>query len=136
MIIETEDEKTIQGISLISGISTDVIEKVFASFQTQFVLNYKKNKSIRIPYIGSFLVKFRKDEITSDGKEAQVDAFYAPHPQVKRLVGQLEDAEISKDYTKLDVFTFLKKIIKRDLKTIITDEDRNDDLQFGKIDSL
>jgi len=119
----SDDEKSITELSLISGISTDIIEKVFSAFQVQFVFKYKNNKSIFVPGIGSFLVRYKSDEITIDGKEAQVDAFYAPHPQIKRLVGQLKDTEKSKDFSKIDAVSSLKKILNRDFKTKISDDD-------------
>ena len=123
MITTSDDEKTITELSLISGISTDIIEKIFDAFLIQFVINYKNNKSINIPSIGSFLVKYREDIITQDGKEAQVDAFYAPHPQIKRLIGQLKDSESSKDFSKIDTVASIKKIVNKDFKTKIFEDE-------------
>lgn len=124
MISTNDDEKTITELSLITGIPTETIEKVFLGFQTQFTFKHTKNKSIKIPYIGSFLIRYKYDETTEEGKEAQVDAFFSPHPQVKRLIGQLNDIEKYGDYTKLDTFAILKKQIKQDFRTVITDDDR------------
>lgn len=117
------EEKTITELSLISGVDTDTIEKIFAAFQVQFMFQYKNNKPVQIPKIGSFLVRYREDIITPEGKEAQVDAFYAPHPQIKRLIGQLKDAEQTKTFNKIDTISFLKKIINKDFKTKIFDDD-------------
>lgn len=123
MITTSDDEKTITELSLLTGISAEIIEKVFLGFQTQFVFKHTTNKSIKIPYIGSFLVRYKYDETTEEGKEAQVDAFFSPHPQVKRLIGQLNDIEKSGDFTKLDTFAILKKQIKQDFKTVIDEEE-------------
>jgi len=127
MISTNDDEKTIAELSLLTGIPIDTIEKVFLGFQTQFTFKHTTNKSIKIPYIGSFLIRYKYDEVTEDGKEAQVDAFFSPHPQVKRLIGQLNDIKKSGDYTKLDTFAILKKQIKQDFRTVITDDDRVSD---------
>lgn len=121
MIINKEDSQTIREISLLSGVDECDIEKVFEAFLTQFVINYSNSKRIHIPYIGNFLVKYREDKETPKGREAQIDAFYAAHDEVKRLVGQLKDIEKTGNYTELDVFTNLKKIIKNDFKTIVED---------------
>jgi hypothetical protein len=123
MITTEEDEKTIAELSLLSGVDATDVRKIFDSLQTQFCFKYTNNKRIHIPFVGSFLVRYRNDETTPDGKEAQVDAFYGPHPQIKRVVGQLKDIEKTGDYTNLDVFTNLKKQIKNDFKTTITSDD-------------
>jgi nucleoid DNA-binding protein len=119
MIVNKEDTQTIHEISLLCGVNEDDIESVFEAFLTQFVIKYSNNKRIHIPYIGNFLVKYRQDEETPKGREAQIDAFYAAHDEVKRLVGQLKDIEKTGNYTELDVFTNLKKIVKNDFKTVI-----------------
>jgi len=119
MLTNIEDNKTISEISLLSGVDENDIRSVFEAFLTQFVIKYTNNKRIHIPYVGNFLVRYREDKETPEGREAQIDAFYSPHDELKRLVGQLKDIESTGDYTKLDVFKNLKKIIKNDFKTIV-----------------
>lgn len=122
MITTKEDLDTIQNISLISGVDVLEIEKVFQAFITEFTFKYTNNKQIHVPYIGRFLIRYRGEEITDEGKESQVDAFFSPHDQIKRVVGQLKDIEKTKDYTKLDTFVSLKKILKQDFKAHINDQ--------------
>lgn len=122
MIATNDDEKTIIELSLLSGIPVDVIEKLFVAFQIQFAFQYKNNKSIKIPFVGSFLVRYRGDSITDEGKEAQLDSFFAPHPQIAHLVGQLQDIEKTGNFKELDVLTQLKKLLKQDFKTKIDEE--------------
>jgi tetrahydromethanopterin S-methyltransferase subunit G len=50
------------------------------------------------------------------GREATVDAFYSPSDEVKRIIGQLVDIEETFDYTNLDTFKLLKKVINNDFK--------------------
>lgn len=119
MIINKEDNLAIHEISLLSGIDEEDVKLVFETFLTQFVIKYSSSKRIHIPFVGNFLVKYREDKETPDGREAQIDAFYAAHDEVKRLVGQLKDIEKSGNYTELDVFTNLKKIVKNDFKTVV-----------------
>lgn len=119
MIITQEDKISMHELSLLSGVDEIEIQKIFESFLIQFVIKYTKNKRIHIPFIGNFLVRYREDKETPQGREAQLDAFYAAHDEVRRLVGQLKDIEKSGNYTELDVFTNLKKIIKNDFKTIV-----------------
>lgn len=119
MITNKEDNLAIHEISLLSGIDEEDVRLVFESFLTQFVIKYSNSKRIHIPFVGNFLVKYRQDEETPEGREAQIDAFYAAHDEVKRLVGQLKDIEKTGNYTELDVFTNLKKIVKNDFKTVV-----------------
>lgn len=119
MIITQEDKITIHELSLLSGIDENEIQKIFESFLIQFIIKYTKSKRVHIPFIGNFLVRHKEDIETSKGREAQLDAFYAPHDEMKRIIGQLTDAEKTKNYTSIDVSTLLKKIVKNDFKTII-----------------
>lgn len=119
MIITQEDKTTIHELSLLSGIDKFEIQKIFESFLIQFIIKYTKNKRVHIPFIGNFLVRHREDLETPQGREAQLDAFYAPHDEMKRIIGQLVDAELTKNYTSIDVATLLKKIVKNDFKTIV-----------------
>lgn len=122
MITTNDDTEVITKLSLLSGIPVSTIEKLFSTLLLEFSLDYKKNKSIKIPYLGSFLVRYKGDISTLEGREAQVDAFFSPHDQIKRLVGQLNDVEKTKDYTSIDSYSFLSKLLKQDLKTVIEEE--------------
>jgi nucleoid DNA-binding protein len=122
MISTNEDEKTLAELSLITGISIDEIEEIFSAFLIQFTFKYANNKRIFIPYIGSFLVRYRNDLQTEEGMEAQLDAFFSPHDELKRIVGQMKDIESGGETTNLDTYNNLKKIIKNDFKTKLTEE--------------
>ena len=122
MINTQSDDNTMHELSLISGVDELEIRKVFEAFLIQFTFKYTNNKQIHIPYIGNFMIRYRKDEETAEGKEAQVDAFYSPHDEIRRIVGQLKDAETSGDYTDLDTYTTFKKILKNDFKVRLSDD--------------
>jgi hypothetical protein len=122
VITSNDDERTFIELSLLTGIPVEAVESLFAAFQIQFAINYNKNKSIKIPFVGSFLVRYRGESITDEGKEAQLDSFFAPHPQLVRLVGQLHDIEASGNFKELDVLSICKKILKQDFKTKIDDD--------------
>ncbi|NTW90993.1 MAG: hypothetical protein HGA35_03550 [Erysipelotrichaceae bacterium] len=116
MQLSEEDKKAILQLSLISGINEQKIQEMFESFLILFTLDYSSRKSIRIPLVGNFLIKYRGEEITDEGREATVDAFYSPSDEVKRIIGQLVDIEETFDYTKLDTFKLLKRNINNDFK--------------------
>jgi len=116
MQISEEDKKAILQLSLISGINEQKIQEVFESFLILFTLDYSARKSIRIPLVGNFLIKYTGEEITSSGREATVDAFYSPSTEVRRIIGQLVDIEETFDYANLDTFKLLKRNINNDFK--------------------
>jgi hypothetical protein len=116
MNLSEEDKKAILQISLISGIDENKIQEVFESFLILFTIDYSSKKSIRIPLLGNFFVRYTGENTTDMGREATVDAFYSPSDEVKRIIGQLVDIEETFDYTNLDTFKLLKKVINNDFK--------------------
>jgi len=124
MIIDNTDLKTISEISLISGVSTENIEKTMEALQSYLVFQYSKdNKRINIPYIGNIMIKYLDDVETPEGKEADLDIFFSPHSQLKHIIGQLKDIENSGDPKDLDVYKSIRKTIKRDFKTKLADDE-------------
>jgi hypothetical protein len=123
MIIQEDDKTTIEQLRLISGIDEDIIRRVFEAFILQFTFDFTNKKSIHIPFVGNFMVRYKGDKVDVDGKEAVLDAFYAPHDEIKRVVGQLVDAQTSENYSEVDSFNILKKILRIDFKTTIESED-------------
>jgi hypothetical protein len=111
-----EDKKAILQLSLVSGLNETTIQEMFEAFLILFTLDYSSRKSVRIPFVGNFLIRYKGEEITDKGREATVDAFYAPSDEVKRIIGQLVDIEETFDYTKLDTFKLLKRNINNDFK--------------------
>lgn len=122
MIIGEDDLKAIKEISLLSGVDENIVSQIFETFLIQFTFAYSSNKPVVIPFVGNIFVRYKDDEITSEGKEAIVDAFYAPHPEVKRVVGQLKDISTTNDFTSFDIFGMLKKIIKKDFQLSLEKE--------------
>lgn len=122
MITKDEDVNMIHSLSLLSGVDENTIQKIFENFVIQFSFAFTAKKSFHIPYIGNIFVKYLGDKITDEGKEAEVNAFYAPHDEVKRIIGQLVDINETEDYTNYDVFTLLKRNIKNDFKLKLNEE--------------
>ena len=116
MIIKDDDLTVVHSLSLLSGVDENDIQKVFEAFLLEFSFACTNNKPAHIPFIGNILVRYKEDIITNEGKEAVVDAFYAPHDEVKRLVGQLQDIADTNDFTQFDGFSIMKKILKNDFK--------------------
>lgn len=116
MQLSDQDKKSILQLSLLSGISEIKIQEMFESFLILFTLDYSSRKPIRIPLIGDFLVRYKGDQITDEGREATVDAFFSASDEVKRIIGQLVDIKETCDYSNLDIFKILKRNINNDFK--------------------
>jgi len=114
--LSEEDKRAILQISLISGIDEIKIQEMFESFLILFTLDYSSKKSIRIPLVGNFLIRYTGEDVSVEGREATVDAFYSPSSEVKRIIGQLVDIEETFDYSNLDTFKMLKRNINNDFK--------------------
>jgi hypothetical protein len=122
MLSSKDDDKTITEISLISGVSVSSVKKVFEALSANIIFEYSKNNHrINIPYTGNIMIKYVDDVDTPKGKEANIDVFFSPHSQLKRIVGQINDIENKgEDPKNFDVFTMISDFIKMDFKTKIT----------------
>jgi hypothetical protein len=118
------DDNIITKLSLESGVSVFSIEKIFESLQSYVVFQYAVNeKRIPIPYIGNIMIRYKGDIETDSGKEADIDVFFSPHKQLKRIIGQMHDIETNKSSpTEFDVFKNIRKTIKRDFKTKLAEK--------------
>lgn len=123
MDLSNEDVNAITQIALLSGVDENDVIKVFESFLILFTLDYKSKKSIHVPYVGNFLIKYKGDSITEDGREALVDAFYSPSDKLRRIIGQLADIEESKNPRELDTYKILKRMFNKDFKLKLEKED-------------
>lgn len=104
-----EDVDIIEELRTYTGLPLSDIVKVFEGFSFYALSSYSEKEKIKIPYFGSFYLKFEGDEISPKGREAKVTGFFSPHDFLKRIVGQLEDAKESGEYHNIDVIKRLKR---------------------------
>lgn len=101
----TPQEKTM--IELLRNISHENVERinnVLYALMVQGLMEYSEGKPMVIPYFGTFLIRFKGDKITSDGKkEAVLESFFDPAPYFKENIGAYEDFKkgISKDMSNI-----------------------------------
>jgi len=120
----SDDDRTITEISLISGVSTDDVQKVFEALTAHIVFDYSKdNYRINIPYTGNIMLRYVGDKSTPEGKEADIDVFFSPHSKLKQSIGQIHDIEENEEDPKnFNIFQMIRKIIKFDFKTKLSNE--------------
>lgn len=120
--MNSEDKQVITELALLSGEDENTVIKIFESYLLYITLNYQNKKNNRIPMIGSFFVRYEKDETTLDGKEAVVTSFFSPSEEIKRIIGQLHDIEETGNCRELDTFQILRKKLAKDFKLVINDK--------------
>lgn len=120
---ERTDQEIIEELRNLSGHSIESITEIFKFFSVYSCLCYINDEKIKIPFFGDFLLKYDGDEITAEGKEAQVTGFFSPHDELKRMVGQTEDAKNRNDkesYSTINVVDYLmnrlEDVIRREIE--------------------
>ncbi len=93
-------QKEIEVINSIRNLSHENVERIhniFNALMTQALMNYTENEPMVIPGFGTFLVKYKGDEISSQGREAKIEVFFDPSPTFKENIGAYEDFKSSKN---------------------------------------
>jgi len=106
-------QKEIEVVNSIRNISHENIERihnVFNGLMTQALMNYAENEPILIPGFGTFLVRYKGDSITAQGREANIEVFFDASPSFKENIGAYEDFKKSKnkDMSKIPIIRQLE----------------------------
>jgi hypothetical protein len=123
MKLTQKEQESIENIRNISHENVERIHSIFNALMTYSLMNYTENEPIVIPYFGSFLVKYRGDDITNDGREAKIEVYFDPSPSFKENIGAYEDFKSSKnkDITKIPIIRQLAVEQTRALKLTMND---------------
>lgn len=108
-----EEKDIIHRVHLLSGRSYDEVNDIFESLCLCAVLAFLEKEPIDIPLFGRMEVTYKGDKLTEKGMEAQLDIKVTPSPELKRVIGQIED-EVESDIEKS-----LQSKIKNILKSFI-----------------
>jgi len=90
---EKSNTEIIEELRNISGLSIEQLTTAFKAFSVYTCLSYLGKEKISISFFGNFYLKYDGDELTPKGKEAKVTGFFSPAEDLKRLIGQIEDAK-------------------------------------------
>lgn len=89
--LNQEETENIQKIRNLSGEAEDRIHRVLQGLMKLVIQNYSENERITIPYFGTLKIKYKGDSLTSKGKEANLEIFFAPSEYIKFNIGKIED---------------------------------------------
>jgi len=118
----TDEEKLfIDEISALSGIQKEVIREVlefiFIRCAEKIAQNPQRMNVIQIPHLGTIGIRYEKDVLLEDGSvDTELNTFFSPSQQLKRLVGDIVDEKES------IVISLLKKKIESSLVALANAE--------------
>ena len=87
--------------TMLPSMPLNQIKDFFIAYQTYVAMAYSSKEQVYIPLFGEFKFNYEGDEETKDGKEAKVTGFFYPHKELRRMIGQIEDAKKSGDPSDL-----------------------------------
>lgn len=106
-----EEKDLLHKIHLLSGRSYEEVKDVFEGFLYLSVLSYLEKDPVLIPFFGEFDIRYIRDAVTKEGREAELDITFEPNQFLKRVIGQIEDKDESD----------LEKMLKTKIHTILED---------------
>ena len=121
-MVETKETKQcLKEISLMSGFPYDEVKKVFEIFNVLISVKYSDGGLAYIPFVGSLNIIYKGDDLKKDGKQAILETHIEADPMLKKVIGQIEDNEMS------DVEKFYFDGIQNSLEKIIDGGSKNYD---------
>lgn len=108
-----EEKDVFHKIHLLSGRSYEEVREVYEGFLYSIVLAYLEKEPIYFPFFGEMEIRFLRDIIIADGRQADLDIKFKPNDFLKRVIGQIEDKEES------DIEKILKDKIHESLNDLL-----------------
>jgi hypothetical protein len=112
-----QEKDALHRIHLLSGKSYEDVREVYEGFLYSIVLSCLEKEPIYLPFFGEMEIRYIRDSITDDGREAELDITFSPNKFLKRIVGQIEDREES------DLERFLKDKIRENLDDLLDERE-------------
>ncbi|HPC09955.1 MAG TPA: hypothetical protein PLN85_02635 [archaeon] len=118
--------KEVEVINILRNLSHENIERIYNIFNalTMYsLMNYTENEPIVIPGFGSFLIKYKGDEVTNKGKEAKLEIIFIPSDFLKENIGFYEDFKNGKlnNITDIPIIKQLENEQIQALRSILND---------------
>lgn len=112
-----QEREALHRIHLLSGRSYEEVREVYEGFLYSIVLSYLEKEPICFPFFGDMEIRFLKDSITENGREAELDISFQPSKLLKRIIGQIEDRE------ETDLEKILKAKIHESLNDLLDEKE-------------
>ncbi len=96
MKLTPKELETVELLRNISHENQERIHNILKALMTIAIMNYTEGEPVVIPLFGSFLVRYKGDTLTNEGREAEVEVFFDPSPAFKQNIGAYEDFKSNK----------------------------------------
>jgi len=93
--------EVIEEIRQLSGLTQEQAFEFFRALRLYALGAYSAKEDIEIPFIGKIHLRFDKDIVTEEGREAQFIQFIQISDSLKRDLGQYQDALVDGDFSKI-----------------------------------
>lgn len=101
--VKDDDIKVSEILRLITSLDVDTISQIWEGFCFYFAFQYLSEDKIRIPLIGDLTIKDKK-------------VIFTEHENLKNIISQLDEANINRQITNIDIFKLLQKRMKANLQ--------------------
>jgi len=91
--LTTDENYTIEKISLLSGVSKENTRAVFENLLNLIVINHTNGESTYVPFMGEINLIYRGNDYHGFYKKAIIESDFSPSEEIIRNIGQIEDGE-------------------------------------------
>lgn len=129
MKITQKEKEVLEIIRNLTHENTKRINNFFLGLMTYALLNYTDNEPITVPYFGTFMIKYKGDKITEEGKEAILEGYFVPSEYMKENIGAYEDYKrsSSKNISSIPIMKFFESMNERALHLALNDSIERDE---------
>jgi hypothetical protein len=104
------EKNLIQEISILSGYSQSIVREVLEFTFIRQVEQYFANQRMPIPFLGELKLEYKGDNYLDGEKEAILDSNFEYSTLLKRVVGDIEDGDV----------TLIKDLLEQKIKPAIS----------------
>lgn len=108
--LNTFEKSLIQELSILSGYSQSIVREVLEFTFIRQVEQYFVNQKMPIPFLGELGLTYKGDIYTDGEKEAILESSFEFSTLLKRVVGDIEDGDI----------TLIKDLLEQKIKPAIS----------------
>lgn len=129
MKLSNKEKEALETLRNITHEPIEKINNILLGLMTYSLLNYTDKEAVTIPYFGTFLIKYKGDKITDNGREAMLESFFDPSDYLKENIGAYEDYKksSSKDITTIPIMKYLSSLNEQSLHMTLNDIVRTED---------
>ena len=129
MKLSQKEKETLEIIRNLTHENIERINNTLLGLMIHSLLNYTNGESVTIPYFGSFLIRYKGDVLTDDGKEAVLETFFDPSPYFRENIGCYEDFKKAKnkDLSTIPIIHLFETLNEQSLNMTLNADNTTED---------